>query len=214
MRPVPVWNCGLLLVVALTWQLPVLAADESAPQLKSSVIGRHIDDFTLHDFRGKSYALADFAEKEAVVVYFLGTECPIAKLYGPRVQKLADQFGPRGVAFVGISSNVQDSLAELAAHARMHEISFPILKDLGNKLADKFGATRTPEVFILDRERKVRYAGRIDAQFTFGTGVGLAQPQEQRADLALALDELLSGKEISVPLTEPKGCLIGRAREQ
>jgi hypothetical protein len=69
-------------------------------------------------------------------------------------------------------------------------------------------------VFVLDRERKVRYAGRVDAQFTFGTGVGLAQPQEQRADLAIALEELLAGKEISVPLTEPKGCLIGRAREQ
>ena len=130
-----------------------------------------------------------------------------------RVQKLADQFGPKGVAFVGVSSNVQDSLAELAAHARTHEITFPILKDLGNKVADQFGATRTPQVFVLDRERKVRYAGRVDAQFTFGTGVGLAQPQEQRADLAIALDELLAGKEISVPLTEPKGCLIGRARE-
>ena len=212
MRPLAIWLGGLLLVATLSCQLAALA-DESAPQPQASPIGRHIDNFTLQDFRGKSHALADYADKDTLVVYFLGTECPIAKLYGPRVQKLADQFSPRGVAFVGVSSNVQDSLAELAAHARTHEISFPILKDLGNKVADKFGATRTPQVFVLDRERKVRYAGRVDAQFTFGTGVGLAQPQEQRADLAIALDELLSGKEISVPLTEAKGCLIGRARE-
>jgi len=195
------------MVLAIIWGSAHSQAAEVA------LIGRSIEDFALQDFRGKKVALSEYANKDAVVVYFLGTECPIAKLYGARMQKLADQFGPKGVAFVGVSSNVQDSLAELAAHARTHEITFPILKDLGNKVADQFGATRTPQVFVLDRERKVRYAGRVDAQFTFGTGVGLAQPQEQRADLALALDELLAGKEISVPLTEPKGCLIGRSRE-
>ena len=207
MRRATVW-CVCLAIGA------ILAGRTLAVEADSKLIGRWIDDFALQDFRGKSHALADFADKEAVVVYFLGTECPVAKLYGSRVQKLASQFGPKGVAFVGVSSNTQDSLAELAAHARTYEISFPILKDLGNKVADMFGATRTPQVFVLDRERKVRYAGRVDAQFTFGTGVGLASPQEQRADLAIALEELLAGKEVSVPLTEPKGCLIGRARER
>ena len=206
MRLAVVWCVGLM-VLAIIWGSAHSQAAEVA------LIGRSIEDFALQDFRGKKVALSEYANKDAVVVYFLGTECPIAKLYGARMQKLADQFGPKGVAFVGVSSNVQDSLAELAAHARTHEITFPILKDLGNKVADQFGATRTPQVFVLDRERKVRYAGRVDAQFTFGTGVGLAQTQEQRADLALALDELLAGKEISVPLTEPKGCLIGRSRE-
>jgi peroxiredoxin len=192
---------------------PALTAAEPEPKQPADLLGRRIDPFELQDFRGRKHALAEYADKQAVVVYFLGTECPIAKLYGPRVQKLADQFGPRGVAFVGVSSNVQDSLAELTAHARTYEISFPILKDPGSKLADEFGATRTPQVFVLDGERKVRYAGRVDAQFTFGTGVGLAQPQPQRADLAIALEELLAGKEVSVPLTEVKGCLIGRAHQ-
>jgi peroxiredoxin len=212
MRPPAIWLVCFLSLTSLAWQFASQAQD-SVPQTQPNPIGRRIAEFTLQDYRGKAHALADFADKQAVVVYFLGTECPIAKLYGPRVQKLADQFGPRGVAFVGVSSNVQDSLAELAAHARTHEITFPILKDLGNKVADQFGAKRTPQVFVLDRERKVRYAGRVDAQFTFGTGVGLAQPQEQRADLAIALEELLSGKEVSVALTEVKGCLIGRSRE-
>src|SRR4029079_9654505 len=102
---------------------------------------------------------------------------------------------------------------ELAAYARTHGLTFPILKDLGQKLADQCGATRTPQVFVLDRERKIRYAGRIDAQFTFGTGVGLAQPQSARADLETALEALLTGKEITGPVTEVKGCLIGRDRE-
>src|SRR5688572_24425631 len=176
MRMIAFWLACLLFLATFIGR-PLVQANETAPKTPETLVGHRIDDFTLQDFRGKAHSLADFADKDTLVVYFLGTECPIAKLYGPRVQKLADQFGPRGVAFVGVSSNVQDSLAELAAHARTHEISFPILKDLGNKVADKFGATRTPQVFVLDRERKVRYAGRVDAQFTFGTGVGLAQPQ-------------------------------------
>jgi hypothetical protein len=93
----------------------------SAQAAELALVGQRIDDFALQDFRGKKVALSEYADKEAVVVYFLGTECPIAKLYGARVQKLADQFGPKGVAFVGVSSNMQDSLAESAAHARSHE---------------------------------------------------------------------------------------------
>jgi peroxiredoxin len=213
MRPAHLW-LSCVISVALVWHAaPVRAGGEPEAKPPATLIGRRIDAFTLQDFRGKEHALADLAEQQAIVVYFLGTECPLAKLYGPRVQKLSEQFGPKRVAFLGVSSNAQDSITELAAHARVHGISFPILKDPGNKVADQFGATRTPQVFLLDRDRKIRYCGRVDAQFTFGTGVGLAQPQPQRADLAIALDELLSGKEISVPVTEAKGCLIGKARQ-
>ncbi len=179
----------------------------------SASIGRKISDFTLKDFRGQPHSLSDFKESKAVVVYFLGTECPLAKLYGPRLQKLADEMVDQKVSFIGISSNVQDSMTELAAHARRHQISFPILKDLENKIADRFGATRTPQVFVLDENRTVQYFGRIDAQFTFGAGVGLAQPQEQRHDLSLAVEELLAGKSVSVPTTQVRGCIIGRVLE-
>jgi peroxiredoxin len=200
--------CLLVLAAMVLGAAPPLAGDDST----AARLGRRIDSFTLQDFRGQAHALSDFDAQQAVVIYFLGTECPLARLYGPRVQKLYEQFAPRGVAFVGISSNVHDSITELAAHARIHGITFPILKDLGSKVADQFGATRTPQVFVLDRQRAIRYCGRVDAQFTFGSGVGLAQPHEQRADLAIALEELLSGQEIAVPSTEVRGCLIGRAR--
>ena len=186
--------------------------EELEPELVA-ILGRTISDFTLKDFRGKTHSLSDFKDSKAVVVYFLGTECPLAKLYGPRLQRLAAELESKNVAFLGISANVQDSITELAAHARIHEITFPILKDLGNKIADQFGATRTPQVFLLDEHRKVRYLGRVDAQFTFGSGVGLARPQDQRNDLAIAIDELLTGKKIRVPVTDPKGCIIGRVRE-
>jgi peroxiredoxin len=174
-------------------------------------LGRAVAAFALKDFRGQAHTLADLAGRPAVVVVFLGTECPLTGLYGGRIQQLADRFAPRGVAFLGVDSNVQDSLTEIAAYARVHGITFPILKDTGNSVADAFGATRTPQVFVLDASRTVRYCGRIDAQFTFGAGTGLAQPVPQREDLALALEELLAGRPVTVPATEPKGCLIGRA---
>ena len=80
-------------------------------------------------------------------------------------------------------------------------------------MADQLGATRTPEAFLLDAEGTVRYHGRIDNQYTFGAGVGFAAPQLKRRDLAIAVDELLAGKPVSVATTEAKGCIIGRIRE-
>jgi hypothetical protein len=99
------------------------------------------------------------------------------------------------------------------AYARRDKISFPLLKDTRNQVADQFGATRTPEVFVLDENRVIRYQGRVDAQFTFGSGVGLAQPNEARADLRIAIDEVLAGRAVTLSGTETKGCLIGRVRE-
>ena len=69
---------------------------------------------------------------------------------------------------------VEDSITEIAAHARKTGTRFPLLKDLQNRVADQFQATRTPQVFVLDKDRRIRYYGRVDAQYTFGSGVGLA----------------------------------------
>ena len=151
-----VWQVYCLMLAAVIGQNPsLLPAAEASGRPQAELLGRRIEGFRLQDFRGKSYALADFGDQQAIVLCFLGTECPLAKLYGPRIQKLSEQFAARGVTFLGISSNSQDSVTELAAYARGHELTFPILKDLGQKVAEMCGATRTPQVFVLDRERKV-----------------------------------------------------------
>ena len=145
------------------------AAESKSAESKSPVaskVGGKIENFTLKDFRGQPHALADFKDKKAVVVVFLGAECPLAKLYGPRLQQLSADFASQGIAFLGIDSNRQDSITELDAYARTHGVSFPILKDVGNAVADKFGATRTPEVFVLDPQGTVRYHGRVDGQYS------------------------------------------------
>lgn len=173
------------------------------------LVGQTIADFTLRDFRGAEHALSDMSDSELVVVAFLGTECPLAKLYAPRLEELQEAYAARGVAFLGINANQQDSNTELLHYARVHEITFPLLKDLSNEIADRFDARRTPEVFVLDAERVVRYRGRIDNQYEVGT----KRAEATQHDLAEALDALLAGEEVPEPITDAPGCLIGRVRE-
>ncbi len=188
-----------LLVLSL-----LLGGDADAAD--ASPLGKTIESFQLRDYLGAEHALDDWRDKQAVVVVFTGAECPLAKLYGPRLAELAERFKPRGVQFVAIDSNQQDTLAEIAHYARVHKISFPVLKDAGNRVADQFGAIRTPEAFLLDKERVVRYWGAIDDQY----GVGYARAQVQQDYLGSAIEELLSGKPISTPVTKAVGCYIGR----
>src|SRR5690606_26486004 len=127
-------------------------------------------------------------------------------LYGPRLSRLARQFVDRGVQVVGVNSNRQDSVADIEKYIREQSVAFPIVRDKGNVLADRYGATRTPEVFLLDRELNVRYHGRIDDQYA----PGVSRSEPQREDLRIAIEQVLAGEEVSVPRTEPLGCFIGK----
>jgi len=186
----------------------VLAGPPAAPNAAhpAASIGKKLADFSLRDYRGKVHTLADFAAKKVLVIAFIGVDCPLATLYAPRLVQLAEEFTPQGVAFVAIDANRQDSVTELATYARAHGIQFPLLKDAGNVVADRIGALRTPEVFVLDVERNVSYRGRIDDQY----GVGFRRPQPAAHNLSAALEQLLAGKPVSEQVTEASGCLIGR----
>jgi peroxiredoxin len=174
-----------------------------APQPRT---GQRIENFTLQDFRGKTWSLDEFKDQQAIAVVFVGTECPLVQHYAARLQGLANQYTEKNVAVLAIDSNQQDSLTELAHFARKHKLEIPVLKDAGNKVADMFGAQRTPEVFLLDRDRKIVYQGRIDDQFTYG----IQRPKVERAYLVDALEQLLAGAEVAVAYAEPVGCHIGR----
>lgn len=186
----------------------------STSPTQGNPVGKKIGNFAARDFRGKDVALADFANSKLVVVAFLGTECPLAKLYGPRLANLAADYEAKGVAFVGIDSNRQDAVTEIDHYAREHNIHFPIIKDSANRIADQLGAVRTPEIFVLDKDRVVRYWGRIDDQYGFQDGgVAFQRPEPKRRDLAVALDELLAGKPVSQAVAANQGCHIGRIKE-
>jgi thiol-disulfide isomerase/thioredoxin len=161
----------------------------------------------LADSRGQAHNLKELADtKKLVVVVFLGTECPLVKLYIPRLEELASRFATNSVAFLGIDSNQQDSSDDIAAFALRYRVTFPVLKDADGKVADIFCATRTPEVFVLDTKLSVKYHGRVDDQFA----VGFQKAHIGRHDLSVAIEELLAGGDPSVSQTHSVGCLIGR----
>ena len=187
------------------------AGAAAAPAADRSAVGIRIRSFTLRDQRGTQVSLQKHAEGKIAVVAFVGTECPLVALYGPRLAELAAEYESKGVAFLGIDSNEQDTRAEVFAWTQKAGIEFPVIKDIGCKVADHFGAKRTPEVFVLDRDRVVRYRGRIDDQYGIQRGAPYKRNEPQRRDLAVALDELLAEKPISVAQTDPPGCLIGRS---
>lgn len=138
------------------------------------------------------------------VVCVLGTECPLARIYGPRLSEMAERFGSRGVRFVGVDSNLQDSMAELRRYGEEHRISFPLAKDHDQQVARALGATRTPEVFLLDANGAVVYQGRIDDQYR----PGITRPEATVFDLRRAIEQVLAGQPITEPKTVAVGCLI------
>jgi peroxiredoxin len=192
----------LVLAAGLLSVTSSLRAEEApAPQL-----GKIVADFALQDAAGKTWSLADHKGQKAVVVLFLGTECPINNAYLPRLNELAKEYAARGVAFVGVNANRQDTATRIADHAQKHALTFPVLRDADHAVADRFGARRTPEAFVLDGERRIRYQGRIDDQF----GIGYSRPQPTRSDLVEALNEVVAGKAVTRAATPVAGCLISR----
>ena len=194
------------LAIALPLALWLSPRDREAPKPDTAL--KKVVGFELKDPRDqKTIRLADLKDKKAVAVVFLGTECPLSNAFLPELSRLHKEFGPRGVQFLGINSNRQDTLAAVADHARKHELPFPVLKDAGNAVADRFGAQRTPEVFVLTPAGSIVYRGRIDDQF----GIGYYRPgKPTRRDLAEALTAVLAGKAVTKPTTPVAGCLIGR----
>lgn len=138
------------------------------------------------------------------VIAFLGVGCPVARQYAGRLAEIASRYADRDVRVIGVDSNRQDTAEEFVAAAHEMGVTFPLVLDKGQRIARQLGATRTGGVVVLDALGAVAYAGRIDDQFT----PGLARPAATRHDLVAAIDDLLAGRPVAMPRTEPVGCLI------
>lgn len=165
--------------------------------------------FRLPTTTGEIVELTQKPEHKATVVCFLGAECPLARLYGPKLNQLQAAYQSKGVRLIGVNSNRQDSLEDVKDYVKRYEIQFPVAKDYGNAVADQFQALRTPEVFVLDKSLKICYRGRIDNQYL----PGISRAETTSHDLTNALDQVLSGKPVKVSRTEPNGCFIGRVKK-
>jgi peroxiredoxin len=163
-------------------------------------IGAPVGALKFRDVTGKAYALSDLRDWKAVVFVFLSTQCPVSKSYGPRLQELAKDYAPRGVAIFGVNSNWEESLTAVAQEAKAQSLPFPMIKDAGGALARRLGATVTPEAVLLDGAGRICYRGRIDDQ---------RDPAEVKSrDLRAALDAVLSAQKVARAETPPFGCVI------
>jgi peroxiredoxin len=161
------------------------------------------DDLLATD--GERYGLSRLADREAIVLIFSSNRCPTAKAYAGRMNALQAEYGPRGVQLLAINSNdphlyPDEAFDRMADRAREDDYTFPYVVDPGQALARAFGATCTFHVFVLDRARHVRYEGRFDS-------ARLAENVTSH-DLRNALDDILAGRDVQVPVTRPFGCSL------
>jgi peroxiredoxin len=170
-------------------------------------VGATIPNFSLQDIHRRPRALDKFKDKKAFVVVFVGAECKVSNLYVATLIELHKQYADKGLQVLLINSNWHEPFVTVSAHAQERDVPFPVLKDFDQQVADQFGAKRTPEAFLLDAQRVIRYHGRIDDQY----GVSHERAKPSRPDLQIAIDELLARKAITTPETEASGCLITRA---
>jgi peroxiredoxin len=163
---------------------------------------KKVADFTLKDYNGKTYTLSAFKDSKAVVIMFISTRCPVSNAYNQRMVKLYTDYLPKDVTFLAINANKQEDTKEIKEHADEHQFKFPILKDVGNKVADAYDAQVTPEIFVTNKDLDLLYHGRIDdSQRENGI---------EQQDLRNALDLILSAKEVKEKETKAFGCSIKR----
>lgn len=169
-------------------------------------IGASAPGFSLPATDGKTYALEDFSDAQVLVVFFTCNHCPYVIGSDENTRTLAERFAVQGVRFVAINSNSRHTYAEDDfGHmvARMEEYKFPwvYLYDESQKVAEAYGALRTPHFFVFDGARKLVYTGRA-----------IDHPRDSSVstthELVDALEDVLAGRPVGVPVTNPVGCNV------
>lgn len=202
----------LLRTVVLLSPLVVLTSGLAAEGVKSLSIGDRAPDFELPGVDERRHSLADFADAKLLLVIFTCNHCPTAQAYESRIVQLHADYKDRGVALVAINPNddealrldelgytdLGDSLSDMKLRAKEQGFKFPYLYDGDTqKTAAAYGVVATPQVFLFDAERKLRYVGRIDD----------SEVREVKSrDTRNAIDALLAGKPVPVEKTRTFGC--------
>ncbi len=200
MKKLPVISLMIaVMAIAIAGNARTTGLDVPAPP----AIGATIIDFTLPDADGKDHSLSSLKGKNGTVLIFIAVQCPVSNAYNQRMEKLAQDYKERGINLVGINANSTEPAADVKKHAGENKLTFPILKDNGNKIADSLGATRTPEAYFLDANNKLLYHGRIDNSRDIS--------QVNASELRDALDATLAGKPVAKTTANAFGCSIKRA---
>jgi peroxiredoxin len=185
------------------------------PEPKTLEIGMKAPDFNLRGVDGKTYSLKEFNKAAVLVIIFSCNHCPTAQAYEDRIISLSNDYRSKGVDLVMISPNsvkalnyselgysdMGDSFAEMKQRASDKKFTFPYLYDGDDqKTALSYGPVATPHCFVFDKDRILRYTGRVDGSEKPGTGKG--------EDIRNAIDALLSGTPVKTAVTKVFGCSI------
>jgi len=209
---------GAFLLLLIAACVSALASGDNPPTL---AIGTPAPDFALPGIDGKTYHLDDFSGSSVLMIVFTCNHCPTAQLYEGRIKQLAADYRDRGVAVVAIQPNdpksvrldeigytdVSDSLAEMKIRAQHRHFNFPYLYDGDTQSTSRqYGPTATPHVFVFDRDRKLRYQGRVDSS----AREALAKMHDARS----AIEALLAQKPVPMEKTPSFGCSIKWASKE
>lgn len=168
--------------------------------------GDKATDFKLKSVDGKNYSMSDYKDAKGFIVVFTCNTCPFAVKYEDRVNALAKKYKPKGYILLAINSNdpeVQpdDTFSKMQAKAKEKGFAFPYLVDEGQKIYPQYGATKTPHVFLLDKNQVVKYIGAIDNNADDASAV-----KEKYLENAIAALE--KGNDPSPSVTKAIGCSI------
>lgn len=167
-------------------------------------LGSRVGDFNLKDTSGAAVSFSSL-RGDTTVVTFISVQCPVSNSYNERMVALYTDYAAKGVKFVFLNANSTETAPAVARHAAEHGFPFKVYKDENNVVADRFGASVTPEVYVLDSGGVLRYHGSIDDSQV------PARVQKQR--LREALDSVLAGKPVATPQYKAFGCSIKRVNK-
>ncbi|MEG4322025.1 MULTISPECIES: thioredoxin family protein [unclassified Microcoleus] len=170
-------------------------------------INGYAPDFELPGVDEEVHHLARYLEKyRAIGVVFMCNHCPYVKLYLDRMKEVQAHFQERGVTLIGINANdanqnPDDSFENMKIFAANNQLNFPYIRDVAQDVAESFGASKTPEVFLLDQDGRLRYKGLIDDN---ADDPGAVQVSYLRS----AIDQLLNDQPVEPSSTEAIGCSV------
>jgi len=169
-------------------------------------IGENVEDVVLRTLKGREVRLLTFHTGKVLVIAYTGIGCPISGRYAPRLEELRKKYEPKGVQFVGINANPQDGLKAIRKAADELGYQFPLLQDKNQDLTRQLDAKTTTEVFVVDKDRVLRYRGMIDDQYAIGEN----RDKPKNRYLERAIEAVLQGRDPHVKRTAAPGCVITR----
>jgi peroxiredoxin len=199
-----IWALAFLTLLAIGFFPALVAADRSTPSLGQ------IGEFSLNDVAGGQHSRDEWSGKQAVVLFFLGAECPVSNGYSPEMRRICEAYAPRGVACYGVHVDATLSADEAAQHAKEYGLPFAILLDPRQSVAGMAGVRVTPDAIVARPDGQIVYRGRIDDRYSIH---GKRRDDPTTHELVDALEAVLTGMEPAVRESKAFGCPLLKLRD-